>query len=191
MSSHDARLAAARGGDSDALTQLVMEYHDKAYRYGRRVCASQVDAEDAVQEAFLVLSRRPDVQRGGSALSWLLAVIRTTCIKLLRPFKSLQRGLGRRIGDPDQVSNDERSPDRVLDRWRVVRAVHECIASLEPSLREVLILRDLEGLSAPEVASLMGLTEEAVKSRLHRARNKMRERIRKTDACPDAPEGLH
>lgn len=188
MDRRNSVLTAAREGDRDALATLVRRYHDRAYRYGRRVCRSPVEAEDAVQEAFLVLSRRPDVLRGTSAFSWLLTVIRNACMRLLRPFLRQERNLGERVADSDDVPNEERSPDRVLERWRLVRAVHECVAALEPSLREVLILRDLEGMSAPEVGRLMGLTEEAVKSRLHRARTKMRQLIHKTDVRPEFRE---
>jgi len=82
---HPSVLARAREGDADALDALVRAYHDRVYRFGLRACRSAFDADDAVQEAFIKLARRPDVAADPGALSWLMTVVRNACARLLRP----------------------------------------------------------------------------------------------------------
>src|SRR5689334_23198962 len=84
--SHAVVLRAAAAGDDEALTQLVRLYHDRVYRFGLRACRDAFDADDAVQDAFVKLAARPDVVRDRGALSWLLSVVRHTCMRMLRPF---------------------------------------------------------------------------------------------------------
>jgi RNA polymerase sigma-70 factor (ECF subfamily) len=171
--SHDVFRAAARGDDA-ALRELVRAYHDRVYRFGRRVCRDGFDADDAVQEAFVKLAQRPDVVRDPSALSWLMTVVRRACARLLRPFARERAALGERVPDADAVVVEERSAEVLLERWRLVHAVHEAIGSLDAPSREVLVMRDLEGLSGAEVTTALGLSEAAMKSRLHRAREELR-----------------
>jgi RNA polymerase sigma-70 factor (ECF subfamily) len=173
---HTKLLTAAAGGDDDALTVLVRLYHDRVYRFGLRVCRDGFDAEDAVQEAFIRLARRPDVIEDRNALAWLLRVVKNACLRLLRPFLRERRVLGERVeGDLAQSSQVE--PDAALERWELVRVVHAAISELEKPYREVLVLRDLEGLSGDETCAALGLEPSAMKTRLHRARAMLREKI--------------
>jgi RNA polymerase sigma-70 factor (ECF subfamily) len=181
---HDRVLRAAAAGDDQALALLVREYHDRVYRFGKRVCRDAFDAEDAVQEAFTKLVHRPDVVRDPGALSWLFTVVRNACMRLLRPFVRARKHLGERIDDPTEIASSEPSPEAALERWRLVQTVHAAIVKLEPGLREVLVLRDVEGQSGDEVCTVLGLSEAAMKSRLHRARAAIRK-----DLSPHAQRG--
>ncbi len=172
MTAHDATLRAARG-DDDALAELVRAYHDRVYRFGVRVCRDAVDADDAVQEAFTKLARRPEVVRHPGALSWLMTVVRNTCRQLLRPFARERRVLGERT-EPDDEPASALDPQQALERWELVHAVHAAIAALDRPAREVLVMRDLEGLSGEETCAALGLGPAAMKSRLHRARTQLR-----------------
>jgi RNA polymerase sigma-70 factor (ECF subfamily) len=172
-SPHDATLEAALGGDDAALALLVRAYHDRVYRFGVRVCRDPSDAEDAVQEAFFQLSRRPDVQRDAGVLAWLFVVVRRACLRLLRPFQRQRVHLGERDEEADPTSLDP-GPEAALERWRLVHAVHAALAALPAEQREVIVLRDLEGLAGDEVSARLGLSEAAMKSRLHRARAMVR-----------------
>jgi RNA polymerase sigma-70 factor (ECF subfamily) len=174
---HEDVVAAAAAGDDAALTLLVRRYHDRVYRFGLRVCRDGYDADDAVQEAFTKLARRPDVSRDTHVLSWLFAVVRNACRRLQRPFMRERRTLGERLEDAETVVASDPDPEAALERWRLVHAVHESIAKLPPPQREVLILRDLEGLSAEEVCRVLGLSEATMKSRLHRARRQLRSEL--------------
>ncbi len=171
---HGDVLAAAAAGDDDALAALVRAYHDRVYRFGLRVCRDGFDADDAVQEAFTKLATRPDVQRDAGALSWLMTVVRNACLRMLRPFTRERRTLGERIGSPDEATSPDLDPQAALERWQLVQAVHVAIAELERPYREVLILRDLEGLSGDETCRALGLEPAAMKTRLHRARAQLR-----------------
>lgn len=176
-SSHEAVLAAAARGDDAALSQLVHAYHDRVYRFGLRVCRDGFDADDAVQEAFLQLARRPDVAKDQGALSWLFAVVKNACLRMLRPFVRERRALGERVADADDASvvdPAQLDPQQALERWELVQSVHAAIASLDRPLREVLVLRDLEGLSGEETSAALGIELAAMKSRLHKARTQLR-----------------
>jgi len=141
---HDQVLAlAAAAGDDEALAMLVRAYHDRVYRFGMRVCRDGFDADDALQEAFTKLARRPDVLVHQGALSWLMTVVKNACLREL------------------------------------VQSNHTAIALLERPYREVLVLRDLEGLSGEETCKALGLDTAAMKSRLHRARTQLRAHLLK------------
>jgi RNA polymerase sigma-70 factor, ECF subfamily len=142
--SHDQVVRAAAGGDDAALASLVRAYHDRVYRYGLRVCRDGFDADDAVQEAFTKLARRPEVSANPSVLSWLMTVVRNACARMLRPFIRERRTFGERVHDVDAVPTESADPERALERWRLVQAVHQAIASLDRPSREVLLLRDLD-----------------------------------------------
>lgn len=177
---HEAVLAAAAAGDDAALSQLVHAYHDRVYRFGLRVCRDGFDADDAVQEAFLQLARRPDVAKDQGALSWLFTVVKNACLRMLRPFVRERRALGERLADVDEASvidPAQLDPQQALERWELVQSVHAAIASLDRPLREVLVLRDLEGLSGEETSTALGVELAAMKSRLHKARAQLREAL--------------
>jgi RNA polymerase sigma-70 factor, ECF subfamily len=177
MTTHQQLLTAAAAGDDEALASLVRAYHDRVYRFGLRVCRDGFDADDAVQEAFSKLSRRPDLPRDEGALFWLLAVVKRACQRMLRPWSRERAHLGERLRDDEDAPSAELDPQAALERFELVQAVHAGIAQLERPYREVLILRDLEGLSGPETCAALGLEPSAMKTRLHRARARLREQL--------------
>ena len=164
--------AAARGDDA-ALTSLVRLHHDRVYRFGLRVCRDPFDADDAVQEAFVKLSARPDVVADPGALSWLMTVVRNACSRLMRPFRRERRALG----EADELAATDLSPEAALARWQLVGAVHAAIAQLAEPYRAVLVLRDLEGLTGAATCEALGIGEAAMKTRLHRAREMLRDLV--------------
>lgn len=183
---HDDVVRAAAHGDDAALGVLVRAYHDRVYRFGLRVCRDGFDADDAVQEAFTKLVRRPEVVRDPSVLSWLMTVVRNACARMLRPFLQEQRALGDRIKNAEELPAGDINPEQAFERWRLVHAVHQAIASLDRASREVLVMRDLEGLTGEEVCRSLGLTETAMKSRLHRARTELRQLLAKQTELKEA-----
>jgi RNA polymerase sigma-70 factor, ECF subfamily len=171
---HDGLAAAAARGDDEALSLLVRAYHGRVYRFGVRVCRDGYDADDAVQEAFTKLTKRPDVVKHPGALSWLMSVVRNACMRMLRPFQRERRALGERLDEVDEVVSEQVDPQQAIERWEMVRAVHTAIATLERPYREVLVMRDLEGLTGDETCRALGLESAVMKTRLHRARSKLR-----------------
>ncbi|MFZ5890428.1 MAG: RNA polymerase sigma factor [Myxococcota bacterium] len=166
--------ALAASGDDAALAVLVRTYHDRVYRFGLRVCRDGYDADDAVQEAFEKLAHRPDVQRDPSALSWLMSVVKNACLRLLRPWRRQRSELSLLVGSVEEPASPVLDPEHAFERWQLVQTVHAAIAQLPPQYREVLILRDLEGLSGEQTSAALGLELATMKTRLLRARARLR-----------------
>jgi RNA polymerase sigma-70 factor (ECF subfamily) len=177
MTSHTETLQAAVDGNDEALAGLIRTYHDRVYRFGLRACRDPFDTEDAVQQAFLKLARRPDVQIAPSALAWLFTTVKHACRRILRGFARQRARLGERTDMPDALASRELSPEAALERFELVERVHAAVAAVPTGCREVLILRDIDGLSGEDVSKALGISEAAMKSRLHRARSMVRERL--------------
>ena len=176
---HDAIVRRACAGDDAALDELVALYHDRVYRYGRAVCRD-TDIDDAVQEAFLALTRSRASFRGEAGIgTWLFTAVRNACRQLLRPVARRTRVLGVQAAADalDDVAAADLGPEDLAVRDDLVRLVHQALARLDPGHREILVLRDLEGRSGPETAVALGLSNDAMKSRLHRARLALRHEV--------------
>lgn len=156
-------IGAACQGNAGAIEEVLCRYSPAVTRFARRYCATPEDVEDAVQETLWIAARKIGTVRVAAAfVSWLFQVVRNECYRLLR-FKRREIALA----DPGEWHSPE---TELLLRQDVI----EALQALAPAYREVLIRRDLQGLSGPEVAGELGLTIETVKSRLHRARALMR-----------------
>jgi RNA polymerase sigma-70 factor (ECF subfamily) len=185
-------LEAARRGDAKSLEALLERHQEQVYRFGMKMCRDEEDARDVLQDTLLAMARSVRDFRGASSIStWLYSIARGFCIKKRRRSKfapeterSLDSG-----ADPEAsaLADPSRGPDEELAGKEVRRALEEAIGGLEPMYREVLVLRDVEGLSAPEVAEVLGIGVAAVKSRLHRARASVRERVAPLLGIPAAP----
>jgi RNA polymerase sigma-70 factor (ECF subfamily) len=192
MEASDATLLdRARAGDRRALEDLIGRHQRRVYRFGLKMCRDPEDAKDVLQETLLAAARTVKDFRGASSVStWLYTIARSFCIKKRRRSKfapEQEESLDAREPglEARQVSDPSRSPEDELAGRQVETALERAIASLDPMYREVLVLRDVEGLTAPEVAEVMGLTVEAVKSRLHRARVAIREAVAPLLAAPE------
>jgi RNA polymerase sigma factor (sigma-70 family) len=139
-----------------------------------RLCISPVDAEDATQEALLALARYVGALREVAALSgWLFAAVRTHCTRLAR--RSLRHALSLDDGAPLTIEGPS-AEDQLVDRQLRSRLAN-ILSELDPLLREALVRRDIEGESTEIAAEAMGITEAALKSRLHRARAEVKARM--------------
>ncbi|PTL82765.1 sigma-70 family RNA polymerase sigma factor [Vitiosangium sp. GDMCC 1.1324] len=172
-------MEAARAGDEKALDELLARHEHQVYRFGLRMCGSEEDAREVLQETLLAAFRGLHSFRGEAELStWLYLVARTWCSRLRR----------RRVGAPEDfqpldspaanlVPSERSTPDEVSHARQMGEVLQAAMAALPESLREVLILRDVEGLSAEEAARVVGIEVGALKSRLHRARLQLREHL--------------
>ena len=184
---HDTIVRRACAGDDAALDQLVALYHDRVYRYGRAVCRD-TDLDDAVQEAFLALTRSRASFRGDAGIgTWLFTAVRNACRQLLRPVARRRRVLGEEAGLDalDDLATPELGPEELAERDELVALVQQALAQVDADHREILVLRDLEGRSGPETAAALGLSIDAMKSRLHRARAALRREVMRLDASHD------
>jgi RNA polymerase sigma-70 factor (ECF subfamily) len=174
-------LKAARAGDAVALEALLEQHEPRLYRFARRLCGHHEDAEDVLQESLLAAARGLSGFRGASSLStWLFSIARSACIKKRRRsrFAPTEVSLDSAEADPVREHPDTSpGPEEALHARRVEAALERAIAGLDGKYREVFVLRDVEGLTAPEVAAVTGLSVAAIKSRLHRARARVREEL--------------
>jgi RNA polymerase sigma-70 factor (ECF subfamily) len=174
-------LAAAQGGDRKALNDLLERHQARVFRFGMKMCGREEDAQDVLQETLLAAARNVDGFRGASSVStWLYTIARSFCIKSRRTSKFAPRqleSLESEEGTAIDVADPARGPEEHVAGRQVQDALGAAIGDLEPMYREVLVLRDVEGLSASEVAEVTGISVEAVKSRLHRARVAVRDRV--------------
>jgi RNA polymerase sigma-70 factor (ECF subfamily) len=180
--SDETLLAQARAGDRQSLEKLLERHQDQVYRFGMKMCRDPDDAKDVLQDTLLAMARGVRDFRGASSIStWLYTIARSFCIKKRR--KSKHAPEEERFVDSAAPSDAEKlaaptaTPDEALASKQIEQALEQAIAELEPMYREVLLLRDAEGLTAAEVAEVLGVTTQAVKSRLHRARLAVRERV--------------
>ena len=169
-------IAGAQRGDAAAIAALLARYEGTVYRFSLRLCKDPEDARDVLQETLLAAARGLPAYRGQAAVAtWLYTIARSFCIKQRRrrvPVDSLSSG-----AMDDDVPDPAAGPDDMAMSRELGGAVQRAIDELGLPYREVLVLRDVEGLTAPEVAAALGIGVDAVKSRLHRARLAVRERL--------------
>ncbi len=191
-----------KAGEEEAFGHLLDVYGRRLYNFARRMCRHDEDARDVVQETLLALVRALHAYRGeGSLQAWLFHVAANACRKMRRrgKFEPEQEfsveaffpaGEEQNREIPDPASN----PEERLLRIELNAALEDAIAALPTKYRSVLLLRDVEHLSTEETARALGLTPQTVKTRLHRARLFLRERLapylamRRERTIPD-PEG--
>lgn len=171
-------LAAARAGDRQALDRVVRRLADSAYRFGQTFCRDRDDAEDVKQDVLVALVSTLPSFRGDSSLStWAWIVARRACARHRRHGRRTQ-SLETAGEEPGRELPDPRpGPERDAERHELRAALERAIASLPAPQREVIVLRDVEGLPAARVAKLLGIQVRAVKSRLHRARLALRDAL--------------
>jgi RNA polymerase sigma-70 factor, ECF subfamily len=197
-------LAAARDGDARAMRQLLDRVSGTVYRFGRSFCRDPHDAEDVMQEVFVALVRGLPGLRGEASLStWAFVVARNACTRWRRRRVAEPRrlasldadGEARAVGGAVDHAAD---PARIAETDELRLVLQDAIRMLPPVQRDVLLLRDVEGRSAREVASALRIREPAVKSRLHRARLTVRKAVEayrqgrgvsrpSRPGCPDTP----
>ena len=187
-----ALLEAARKGDRGALERLLAAHQNRVFRFGVKMCGEEEDAKDVLQETLLAAARNIREFRGASSVStWLYTIARSFCIKKHRTSKFAPGhvdSLEEVPREANAVADPSRDPEEATAGEQVKAALQQAISSLEPMYREVLVLRDVEGLSAAEVAEILDLSVEAVKSRLHRARVAVRQRIAPLLGAPGPAE---
>lgn len=162
-------VSAAKQGDSRAIAILLDGSHAHVQRFARTLCSTPEDAEDAAQEALIVLYRKIGTLRATAALaSWVFQIVRNECIRRSRVV--LHGPIATEMAEPS-------AEDAALARLEMQRIV-DSIARLPPEQRAVLVLRDIQGVSGSATAQALGLSRAAMKSRLHRGRETVRSALR-------------
>jgi RNA polymerase sigma-70 factor (ECF subfamily) len=178
-----ALVAAAKAGDVSAFETLVSRYERKIFRLTQNITQNREDAEDAMQEAFLKAYEHLGNFEGNSRFyTWLVRIAVNQALMKLRKRRPNQISLDEDIetGEdsiPREVEDWGPSPEQRYAQTELSGILSQVIGELDPSFRTVFQLRDIEELSTEETADALGLSVPAVKSRLLRARLKLRQKL--------------
>jgi RNA polymerase sigma-70 factor (ECF subfamily) len=176
-------LAGLRAGDGEAYERLVRTYGGRLLAVARRFLPSEDDARDALQEAFLSAFRAiGNFQEGARVSTWLHRIVINAALMKLRsrrrkPEESIDNLLPTFLEDGHRENAGpawKETAESALQQRETRTLVRECIGRLPESYRTVLLLRDIEELDTEEAAQLLDISPNAVKIRLHRARQALR-----------------
>ena len=182
----------AQAGDAAALEALLGQLAPSIQRFGMRMCKNPPDADDVLQDTLLTIATRlPEFEGRSSLTSWVFTIVRTACLRKRRGLKNQAP-----VSDDGaiQLADPGLSPEAITAERELSRALTRALDGLPDEYREVLLLRDMEGLTAPEASESLGISVDALKSRLHRAREALRLALRPvleqgapppTAQCPD------
>jgi RNA polymerase sigma-70 factor (ECF subfamily) len=192
MTRSDAKLLeAASAGERSAIERLLTREASRIHRFALRMCGDPEDAKDVTQDTMLAAARGIRDFRGDASLpTWLYTIARSFCSKRRRRSVAIREGSPESEASPsiEALPDPGRGPDEVMEGKELGSALERAITALDPKYREVLVLRDIEGLTAAEVAGVMGIGADAVKSRLHRARVALRAAVVPQLGIPFAAE---
>jgi RNA polymerase sigma-70 factor (ECF subfamily) len=195
MEQDRALLERIRAGDMSACDECVRQHAEGVYRLALRLTRNEAEAEDVMQDAFLSAFKGIDKFDGRSSLrTWLYRIAYNAAVMRLRRRKPVHVSLDEAADPQDQSMMPQAFydwsslPNRELEKEEVREEMERAIGELPPKLRAVFVMRELEDLSTEETARALEVTEEAVKTRLHRARLWLRERLTAYFA-PRPPQG--
>ncbi|MBI5240978.1 MAG: sigma-70 family RNA polymerase sigma factor [Elusimicrobia bacterium] len=183
MASEAELIARSKGGDPEAFSELISRYEDRIFNLAHKVCAGlPAEAEDVYQETFLTAFKKLPKFRADSDLgTWLYRIASNLCWMRFRKKKAepvvpiLDRPHSHEEGP--QFRDWSGGPEELSRKKALREAVEAALAALAVEYRLVLVLRDIEGRSGEETAEVLGISLAAVKSRLHRARLFLRDRL--------------
>ncbi len=172
----------AQHGDLDAFNTLVLAYQDIVYNTALRILGDEDQAADASQEAFISAFRALNSYRGGSFRAWLLRTVTNACYDELRrrkrrPTTPLEPETedGDEVESPRWLADPNASPEEQLNQAELEHAIQHCLENLPTDFRTVVVLADIQGLDYTEVAAAVKKPLGTIKSRLARARLRLRE----------------
>ena len=177
-----ALIQSALDGDLDAFNRLVLAYQDMVYNQAYRMMGEPQAAQDATQDAFIAAFRKLHTYRGGSFRAWLLRIVTNLCYDELRrrkrrpvtPLEPVDQ-FDEEIESPRWMMDPGESPEDAAERAELSTAIQHCLDDLSPDFRAVVILVDIQGMDYEEASRVVGKPLGTIKSRLARARGRMRD----------------
>lgn len=177
-----ALIQSATRGDLESFNRLVLAYQDLLYNQAYRVMGNRELAEDATQDAFISAFRHMSTYRGGSFRAWLLRIVTNICYDEIRrqkrrptlPLEPMDDNQ-EEIESPRWLSDPGETPEETAERTELSDIIRRCLGNLPIEFREVVILVDIQELDYAEAANVMRKPVGTVKSRLARARVRMRD----------------
>jgi RNA polymerase sigma factor (sigma-70 family) len=175
----------AQGGDLDAFNRLVLFYQDQAFNLSFRMLGDDDSAEDATQNAFIAAYRNLNSYRGGSFRAGVLRIVTNTCYDELRrrkrrPVVPLEPESSdeEEIESPRWLADGSPTPEEAVERSEIGKAIQHCLEGLPDEFRMIAVLVDVQGIDYEEASTIIGKPLGTVKSRLARARSKLRDCLR-------------
>ena len=156
--------------------QAILPHLDAAYNLARWLMRNEDEAADAVQDACLRALRFIGGFRGGDGRVWLLAIVRNTCYSRLKGGKTrdMETEFDDEIHSPDTATTN---PEALLERSRDGEALRRALEELPEEFREIIVMRELEGMAYKEIPDVAGVPIGTVMSRLARARKRLQQRL--------------
>ncbi len=177
-----ALIHSAQRGDLDSFNTLVLHYQDALFNTALRILGDDELAADATQEAFLSAFKNLTSYRGGSFKAWLLRTVTNACYDELRrqkrrPTTPLEPDTsdGDEMDSPRWLADQNLSPEQKAEADELEHAIQHCLENLPLEFRTVVVMADIQGLDYTEVASTVRVPLGTIKSRLARARLRLRE----------------
>ena len=177
---------ACKSGNAAAFEELVKRYDTKLFRIAQHITHNREDAQDAVQEAFLKVFRKlTQFQENSKFSTWLTRItVNESLMKLRKQRHNKEFSIDNNFESEDRSPTSEltdwaRNPEELYRGFELRNILRSELQELQPGLRVVFVLRDIEGLSTEETAEVLESTPVAVKARLWRARLRLRERLSK------------
>lgn len=175
-------IQAAKGGDVDSFNRLVLAYQDMVYSHAYRMIGEQDSADDATQNTFISAYKHLASFRGGSFKAWLLRIVTNTCYDELRrrkrrptiPLEPLDED-GEEVESARWMEDPADKPEEEVERIELQKAIQHCLDNLPVDFRLAVVMVDVQGLDYLEAAQAMGKPIGTIKSRLARARLRMRD----------------
>ncbi|MFN8410938.1 MAG: sigma-70 family RNA polymerase sigma factor [Anaerolineales bacterium] len=180
-----ALIQSAQHGDLDSFNTLVLHYQDMVYNTALRVLGDEDQAADASQEAFISAFRSISSFRGGSFKAWLMRTVTNACYDELRrqkrrPTTPLEPDTedGEEMDSPKWLADPNMTPSQKAEADELEHAIQHCLEALPTEFRTAVVLADIQGMDYTEVASASKVPLGTIKSRLARARLRLRECLR-------------
>jgi RNA polymerase sigma-70 factor (ECF subfamily) len=174
---------SAQQGDLNAFNHLVLVHQEMAFNLAYRMLGDPDLAADATQNAFISAYKALPGYRGGSFKSWVMRIVSNTCLDEIRrqkrrpttPLEPYDSESEEEIESPAWLADDNPSPEEVLESSELEAAIQNCLQSMSQDFRLVVVMVDIQGMDYQEAADSTGLPLGTVKSRLARARGKLRD----------------
>ena len=178
-------------GNTNAFEELVLEYEKKVYNVALRILGNSEDAADMTQEAFIKAFNSMSGFRGDSKFSvWLTRIVSNLCLDFLRS-RSRRPTVSLSVEDDEgddvqlDIADVSQSPELLLERSLTRESVRRGLKALPEDYREILLLREIQGLSYDEIAEALNIEVGTVKSRIFRGRKKLCDYLIKDGNIPD------
>lgn len=194
----DRLVARLKQRDEAAFNELIRLYQGRVFRLVFRMLGDRAEAEDLAQEVFITVFKKIDGFRGDSLLStWLYRVATNQAKNRIKYLQRRARGKKKEfdeIAEHDAVASATMNPtspvarpDEMVEAYQKEQILQAAIDSLDDEHKTLIVLRDIENLSYEEIQSITGLAEGTVKSRLHRARHALRDKVKRLATARGAP----